>query len=37
MLWLALDSETKLIITHHIGPGNGVNAQLAHYRFFLKK
>jgi IS1 family transposase len=26
MLWLALDSETKLIITHHIGPRNGINA-----------
>ncbi len=26
MLWLALDSETKLIITHRIGPRNGINA-----------
>ena len=26
MVWLALDSETKLIITHHIGPRNGVSA-----------
>ena len=26
MLWLALDSETKLIITHHVGPRNGINA-----------
>jgi transposase-like protein/IS1 family transposase len=26
MLWLALDSETKLIITHHIGRRSGVNA-----------
>ena len=26
MLWLALDSETKLIITHRIGDRNGVNA-----------
>ncbi len=26
MLWLALDSETKLIISHRIGPRNGINA-----------
>ena len=26
MVWLALDSETKLIITHRIGPRNGINA-----------
>jgi IS1 family transposase len=26
MVWLALDSETKLIITHHIGTRNGVSA-----------
>ena len=26
MLWLALDSETKLLITHHVGPRNGINA-----------
>jgi IS1 family transposase len=26
MLWLALDSETKLLITHHVGPRNGVSA-----------
>ena len=26
MVWLALDSETKLIITHHIGSRNGVSA-----------
>jgi hypothetical protein len=26
MVWLALDSETKLLITHHIGTRNGVNA-----------
>jgi IS1 family transposase len=26
MVWLALDSETKLIITHHVGPRNGVSA-----------
>ena len=26
MLWLALDSESKLIITHHIGSRNGINA-----------
>jgi IS1 family transposase len=26
MVWLALDSETKLLITHHIGARNGVNA-----------
>src|SRR5271157_4174713 len=26
MLWLALDSETKLIITHRIGSRNGINA-----------
>lgn len=26
MVWIALDSETKLIITHHIGSRNGVNA-----------
>ena len=26
MLWLALDSETKLIISHRVGDRNGVNA-----------
>ena len=26
MLWLALDSETKLLITHHVGGRNGVSA-----------
>src|SRR5271165_1043926 len=26
MIWLAIDSETKLIITHHIGARNGINA-----------
>ena len=26
MLWLALDSETKLIITHHVGRRTGINA-----------
>jgi transposase-like protein/IS1 family transposase len=26
MLWLAIDSETKLLISHHIGARNGVNA-----------
>jgi len=26
MVWLALDSETKLIITHHVGPRNGISA-----------
>jgi transposase-like protein/IS1 family transposase len=26
MVWLALDSETKLLITHHVGPRNGVSA-----------
>src|SRR5271157_304051 len=26
MVWLALDSETKLLITHHVGPRNGINA-----------
>ena len=26
MLWIALDSETKLIITHHVGRRNGINA-----------
>src|SRR5271165_3473688 len=26
MVWLALDSETKLLISHHIGTRNGVNA-----------
>jgi IS1 family transposase/transposase-like protein len=25
-LWLAMDSETKLIISHHIGARNGINA-----------
>jgi len=27
MVWLALDSETKLLITHHVGDRNGPNAQ----------
>jgi len=26
MLWLALDSETKLLISHHVGNRNGVSA-----------
>jgi len=26
MLWIALDSETKLIITHRVGDRNGLNA-----------
>jgi transposase-like protein/IS1 family transposase len=26
MVWLALDSETKLIITHHVGSRNGISA-----------
>src|SRR5271157_4988480 len=26
MIWLALDSETKLLISHHIGTRNGINA-----------
>jgi IS1 family transposase/transposase-like protein len=26
MLWLAIDSETKLLISHHVGTRNGVNA-----------
>ncbi len=26
MLWLAIDSETKLLISHHIGTRSGVNA-----------
>jgi len=26
MIWLALDSESKLIITHHIGRRTGINA-----------
>lgn len=26
MLWLALDSETKLLISHHVGSRNGINA-----------
>ena len=26
MLWLALDSETKLLISHHVGSRNGVSA-----------
>ncbi len=26
MLWIALDSETKLIITHRVGDRNGINA-----------
>ncbi len=26
MIWLALDSETKLLISHHIGSRNGINA-----------
>ena len=26
MIWLAIDSETKLLISHHIGTRNGVNA-----------
>jgi len=26
MVWLAIDSETKLLISHHIGTRNGVNA-----------
>ena len=26
MIWLAIDSETKLLISHHIGTRNGINA-----------
>ena len=26
MLWLAIDSESKLLISHHVGTRNGVNA-----------